>query len=160
VRIYGRLKQFSGRRFIGALVIRPVPDYNEVQYHLLEAAAVHLYFTRGALGGQQGGGDGGGDSMFVDTDYNNGGAGGGMGVGGGGGGAGGGSKLVGCSPAAHKMYNFLLKTPGGNEGVHLQAIASDSGLSVRDVLAASDELLGQGVIYTTVDDETWAVLDF
>jgi hypothetical protein len=33
-------------------------------------------------------------------------------------------------------------------------------MSVRDALTAADELLGQGLIYTTVDDETWAILEY
>jgi replication factor A2 len=31
---------------------------------------------------------------------------------------------------------------------------------MREVITAADELLGQGLIYTTVDDETWAILDY
>ncbi|RWA13511.1 hypothetical protein EKO27_g1617, partial [Xylaria grammica] len=46
VRVWGRLKSFSNKRHIGAHVIKPVREFNEVNYHLLEATYVHLYFTR------------------------------------------------------------------------------------------------------------------
>ncbi|TDZ47222.1 Replication factor A protein 2 [Colletotrichum trifolii] len=159
VRVWGRLKSFNNKRHVGAHFIRPVTDYNEVQYHLLEATYVSLTFTRGPLnagGAGAGQGGAGGDSMFVD---------GGDGYGGGApqGGAGAGAhagKLRGCSAAAQKMFNFINNAPGGNEGVHLNQIASGAGLSTRDVVGASDELLGQGLIYTTIDDETWAILDY
>ncbi|KAG8422894.1 Replication factor A protein 2 [Metarhizium acridum] len=153
VRVWGRLKSFSNKRHVGAHVIRPVTDFNEVNYHLLEATYVHLYLTRGPLG-QDGAANGGGESMFV---------GGGGGYGGNANGGGGSgqmlSKVSGCSAAAKKMFNFMNGAPGMNEGVHLNVISSSTGLSVRDVLAASDELLGHGLIYTTVDDETWAILE-
>ncbi|KND93127.1 Replication factor A protein 2 [Tolypocladium ophioglossoides CBS 100239] len=155
VRVWGRLKSFSNKRHVGAHVIRPVADFNEVNYHLLEATYVHLFFTRGPPGGQNGAAANG-DSMFVD-----GGAGGGYGNETGGGNAGQiPSKLSTCSAPAKKMYNFMNNTPGGNEGIHLNVITSSTGMTVRDVLTGADELLGQGLIYTTVDDETWAILEY
>ncbi|CAM1511515.1 Fc.00g090280.m01.CDS01 [Cosmosporella sp. VM-42] len=152
VRVWGRLKSFSNKRHVGAHVIRPVQDFNEVNYHMLEATYVHLFFTRGALG--QGGAGGDGDSMFVDGGgYNN--------NDNGGGNAGQiPSKLSGCSQQAKKMFNFMNDSPGGNEGIHLNVITNSTGMSVRDVLTGADELLGQGLIYTTVDDETWAILEY
>ncbi|CCT65129.1 related to single-stranded DNA binding protein 30K chain [Fusarium fujikuroi] len=151
VRIWGRLKSFNNKRHVGAHVIRPVADFNEVNYHMLEAAYVHLYFTKGPLGGQ-GGANGDGDSMFVD--------GGGYNDNGGGNAGQAPTKLAGCSGLAKKMFNFMNDTPGGNEGVHLNVITNSTGMSVRDALTAADELLGQGLVYTTVDDETWAILEY
>ncbi|PNY23752.1 Replication factor A protein 2 [Tolypocladium capitatum] len=155
VRVWGRLKSFSNKRHVGAHVIRPVADFNEVNYHLLEATYVHLFLTRGPPGGRDGAGANG-DSMFVD-----GGAGAGYGNETGGGNAGQmPSKLSTCSATAKKMFNFMNNTPGGNEGIHLNVVTGSTGMGVRDVLTAADELLGQGLIYTTVDDETWAILEY
>ncbi|KAM0261702.1 hypothetical protein ACHAQJ_002154 [Trichoderma viride] len=151
IRVWGRLKSFSNKRHVGAHVIRPVTDFNEVNYHLLEATYVHLFNTRGAAGGQGAGGNANGDSMFVD---------GGDGFAGGNGGAQLPSKLSGCSGNAKRVYNYLNDTPGGNDGMHLNNLTGALGLAVRDVLTAADELLGQGLIYTTVDDETWAILEY
>lgn len=74
--------------------------------------------------------------------------------------AGGAAKLGNVSAPARRLYDFMLNAPGGNEGVHLQELSKGSGMTAREVLAAADELLGQGVIYTTIDDETWAVLEY
>lgn len=149
VRVWGRLKSFSNKRHVGAHVIRPVTDFNEVNYHLLEATYVHLFYTKAAPG--QLGADG--DSMFVDggAGYNNGDGGINPATN---------SKLANATPNARKMYAFMKNMPGGNEGAHLNVIAQGVNMPIRDVLLAADELLGQGLIYTTVDDETWAILDF
>lgn len=151
VRVWGRLKSFSGKRHVGAHFIRAIDDYNEVNYHMLEAAYVHLYLTKGELGGgangHADGNAGNGDSMFVDS----------YGANGGGENA---AKLGACGPSAQRMFKFLSDTPGSNEGVHLNLITSGTGMTTREVLGASDELLGQGLVYTTVDDETWAILEY
>lgn len=129
--------------------IRPVEDFNEVSFHLLEAAAVHLYLTKGPVGKSGGGGGGGGDGMFVE---------------GGGGGAdyadagAGVPKLGNVSASAQRLFNHMLNVPGGNEGVHFNTLSSGSGMSLREVQAAADELFQQSVIYATIDDETWAVV--
>ena len=162
VRIWGRLKSFNNKRHVGAHVIRPVAEFDEVNYHMLEATYVHLYFTKGPLGGQ-GGGANGDDGMFVDGGNYNDNAGGNNGNGNGGNGGNtiqSHSKNAGCSQLAKKMFTFMSETHGGNEGVHVNIITSSTGMSVRDALTAADELLGQGLIYTTVDDETWAILEY
>lgn len=154
VRVWGRLKSFSSKRHVGAHVMRPVADFNEVNYHLLEATYVHLYLTRGPLGP-----DGGAPApastrpchgIFVDGPDSYPPAEATAGYGG---------KLTDCSPAARKMYDFIKQSHGGNEGIHLNIISASTGLSVREVLSTADELLGRGIIYPTVDDETWAILE-
>lgn len=154
VRVYGRLKSFNGKRYVSVHFIRAVEDFDEVGYHLLEATAVHLHFTRGTLGKE--GGAAGGDGMFVEGgNFQD------TAMGGAGAGSGAVAKLGGnVSQSAQRLFNHMLSVPGGNEGVHLQVLSSGSGMTSREVLAAADELLGQGVIYPTVDDETWAVLEY
>lgn len=155
VRVWGRLKSFNQKRHVGANFVRAVDNFNEVNYHQLESLAVHLYFTKGPLGsgdGQQNGGTGDGNAangggMFVDQPYQN-------------GKSEEAQKLAHVGPNAQKMFRFLASTPGGNEGVHLNLITSGTGLTTRDVLGAADDLLAQGLVYTTVDDETWAILDY
>ncbi|KAM7189701.1 replication factor A protein 2 [Naviculisporaceae sp. PSN 640] len=151
VRVHGRLKNFNSKKHLGANFMRAIEDYNEVTYHMLESTYVHLCLTKGHPGGgaQGGGAAAGGDNMFVDG-----------GAYGAGAGAGGNTRLAGVGRNAQTMYNFLNNSPGGNEGLHLNMIANGTKLSVRDVMNAADELLGQGLIYTTMDDETWAILDY
>ncbi|KAI4870089.1 replication protein A, subunit RPA32 [Hypoxylon rubiginosum] len=143
VRVWGRLKSFGNKRHVGAHVIKPVADFNEVNYHLLEAAYVHLFFTKGglALGGEGGNAAGGGGGneggMFVDSND---------------------AFLRNASAAAKKVYQYLNQSEESNEGVNSHNIARDTGLSFQDVTAAAEELLGHGKIYTTLDDETFAIL--
>ncbi|KAK4236210.1 hypothetical protein C8A03DRAFT_35910 [Achaetomium macrosporum] len=154
VRVYGRLTTYNGRKHVGAHYIRAIEDFNEVNYHLLEATYVHLSLTRAAGGGehqQQGqlGAADGGDSMFVDDGY----------------GAGGGGadsqairvRLEPCSRNANTIYRYLATSAG--DAQHLAQVAAGTGMSARDIMAATEELLGQGLIYTTENDETWAILD-
>lgn len=47
VRVIGQLKSFNNKRSINAQVMKKITDFNEIQYHLLEAIYVHLYHTRG-----------------------------------------------------------------------------------------------------------------
>ncbi|TPX07337.1 uncharacterized protein E0L32_010759 [Thyridium curvatum] len=152
VRVYGRLKSYNSKRNVVATLIRPVDDYNEVNYHLLEATYVHLYLTRGAPGGAANGaangGAGGEDSMFVDG-------------GGYGGDAGGTNAKLGlCSAAAQKMYNYLANTSGGTQGLHMQMISRGTGMSEQEVTGAAYELQDQGLVYTPEDNETWAIMEF
>lgn len=157
-RVWGRLKAFNNKRHVGANIIRPVQDYNEIQYHLLEATAVHLHFARGppeAMQQQSKGGAGQANGAAQANGY--GGAGGGYD----GGNDGSGVKALpaGASRAARQVYSTISQTPQTNEGLHMQDIATRSGMDVGEVLKGGDELQSLGLIYTTVDDHTWAILD-
>ncbi|RYP44737.1 hypothetical protein DL768_008842 [Monosporascus sp. mg162] len=146
VRVWGRLKSFNNKRHVGAHVIKPVTDFNEVNYHLLESTYVHLFFSKGGDPTTAGGGGGGGDdSMFVDSGY---------------GAAVNGPNLNGVSAKARKMYNFLQNAENGNEGVNIHAIAQSTGMTVPEAMNAAEELIQPGLIYTTVDDETFAILAY
>ncbi|KAH8680878.1 hypothetical protein BX600DRAFT_375205, partial [Xylariales sp. PMI_506] len=153
VRVWGRIKSFNNKRHVGAHVIKPINDFNEVNYHLLEATYVHLFFTKGDLsaGGANGAANGHSaddDSMFVDGGDDR------------QGGNGNDDKVRKLSVKARKFYNWLKNAEGGNEGLHINMIAQGAGMSVNDAIAAAEELVGPGVIYTTIDDETFAILDY
>ncbi|KAH0563049.1 hypothetical protein GP486_002382 [Trichoglossum hirsutum] len=150
-RAWGRLKAFNNKRHVGAHVIRPIQDHNEIQYHLLEATAVHLYFTRGPpeqfLGtatddafkqeSSSYGDNAGADAMASN-----------------------GRSLPQMSPAARKVYEALRSGPQNGEGMHVHQLVNQLGMPYPEVLKAGDELLGNGSIFTTIDDETWAILEF
>lgn len=151
VRVFGRLLSYNGKRHVSAHYIRAITDFNEVNYHLLEATHVHLLMTKGTSAAGGGGGAGGGtdadgDSMFVDGGY-----------GGGGGGGAADARLATCSPSARAVYNFMANSPG--DGANVGQVVAGTRMSAADVLTAAEELLGHGVIYTTDNDETWAILD-
>jgi replication factor A2 len=156
-RAWGRLRTFNNKRYVAAHVIRPIQDHNEIQCHLLEATAVHLYFTRGP------------PEQFMNTtadgvhqapvafkqepssyNYNA----GTSGV------TSNGRALPQVSPAAMRVYEALRSGPQNNEGVHVHQLVTQLGMPHPEVLKAGDELLGNGSIFTTIDDETWAILEF
>ncbi|KAI0184417.1 putative replication factor-a protein [Xylaria flabelliformis] len=145
VRVWGRLKSFSNKRHVGAHVIKPIRDVSEINYHMLEATYVHLFFTRGGPpgaggdGAVGGGGGGDGDSMFVDQGDD--------------------ARHRGYSAKGRRMYDYLQRSGNPTEGIHMQVIARETGMTIQDVMAAAEELLSHGTIYTTMDDETYAILD-
>ncbi|KAK3712804.1 Replication factor A protein 2 [Vermiconidia calcicola] len=146
-RVWGRLKAFNNKRHVGAQIIRPIQDFNEIQYHLLEATAVHLFFSRGppeslqAKGGANGATNGGYQQQQQPQQNT------------------GPTIPAGLSQAARKVLNCIKDTPQTNEGLHFQDIATRTGQEVNEILKAGDELQGHGLVYTTVDDHTWALLD-
>ncbi|KAK4954263.1 Replication factor A protein 2 [Elasticomyces elasticus] len=148
-RVWGRLKAFNNKRHVGANIIRPIQDFNEIQYHLLEATAVHLHFSRGPVEQLQQS-NGGAQSNGAQ----NGAYGGGMQQGGGG------KQLpAGTSMAARKVFQAIKTTEQGNEGLHIQHIATAAGLDINEVVKGGGELMDMGMIFTTVDESTWALLE-
>ena len=146
-RVWGRLKAFNNRRHVGVHVIRPITDKMDITYHLLETTYVHLYFTKGSLdtikqehgtanGNQEVGGGGGGDTAMN------------------------GARIPNVSMNAKRVYQVLKDSPQNNEGLHVQNIAALALMNVNEVLKAGDELLSHSMIFTTVDDNTWALLEF
>ncbi|KAH9220164.1 hypothetical protein DL95DRAFT_357853 [Leptodontidium sp. 2 PMI_412] len=150
LRVWGRLKAFNNKRHVAAHMLRPVKDFNEVSYHLLEATAVHLYFVRGPPEtiGANGAVKSEGGGLFVDQN-------------GGGAATTGSSRALSLriSPTARKVYEFLKNSPQNNEGLHVHNIAQGLQLPASEIFKAGDELLAEGAIYTTIDDETWAMLE-
>lgn len=142
-RVWGRLRAFHDKRHVQAHIIRPITDYNEVNYHLLEATAIHLFFKHGPPGGT-------GDGQNAAQGQANGNAAEDVG----------GRSTKNLSPKAVQVLKFLRDFPQNNEGQHVQLIASGLGMEVNDVFKAAEQLVEDSWIFTTVDDSTWAVLDF
>jgi len=140
VRVWGRLNSLGNKRYVGAHIIRPITDFNEINYHLLEATAVHLQFTRGPPLGSKA------VNEQRDVQMNN--------IG-----SGGGNLPPGLSATAIKVYQCLETTPQSNEGLHQQDIASRLGMDVNEVARGGDQLVEFGLIYSTVDECTWAILN-
>lgn len=144
VRVFGRIKEFQNRRHVGAHLLRPITDFNEINYHLLEATATHLYFTRGPppTAGSRNTAGFGADSNAMDTS-----------------GGAGGSAMSSLSPVARKFLMTLKNEPQSNEGMHVQHLSAKMGVGISEVYKAAEELVSQGMIFTTVDDDTYAVLE-
>ncbi|KAJ5770091.1 uncharacterized protein N7511_002142 [Penicillium nucicola] len=145
-RVFGSVKSFGNKRYIGAHSVRPLSDINELHTHLLEATAVHLFFTRGPPGGAAPGGAGaGGDAVMGGADdYGN-------------------EKskaLASMGPVAKKIYSLLRTEPQDDTGLHMQVIASKLNIPATEVAKGGEELLGSGVIFSTMDEQTWAILEY
>ncbi|OJD15212.1 hypothetical protein AJ78_04511 [Emergomyces pasteurianus Ep9510] len=141
-KVWGKLNNFNNRRNFVAHVIRPVTSMDEYLCHFLEATSIHLYFTLGLPDGQQGekplpgaANTSGGDPL-------------------------GGKALPPMSPLARRLYATMSTTPQSNEGLHVQSLASMMGLPMVEVYKAGEELLSLALIFPTVDDDTWAILEY
>ena len=84
-------------------------------------------------------------------------------IGGGGGGGGvvvrgggmGGGNLSHFNPMVRKVVQFLSTVD--SDGAHVNVIAQRTGLSLREVNQARDELVGGGYAFVTIDDDTLAL---
>ncbi|KAJ5986060.1 Nucleic acid-binding OB-fold [Penicillium sp. IBT 35674x] len=134
VRVLGAIKSFGNKRYIAAHSLQPVTDVNH------RALVLHS----GPPGGN-GSGDGGAGGAGIDggDNYN-----------------GHDRVLSGLSPFARDMYNLLKTESHDATGLHLQTIASRLGLPAMDIGKAGNELLNAGLIFSTLDEETWAILDY
>lgn len=144
-RVFGRPKEYNGKKNVGTTIIRPVTDLNEIQYHLLDATAVHMYFTKGPLdkSGVPKQAAGGVQTMDMGNDMN----------------AGSGAQVPAGTSALSKKVFTEIQNSGVSEGLHVHDIAARLRMNPAEVQKAGEELIGLGLIYTTVNDDTWAVLD-
>lgn len=159
VRVLGQLKNVmnSQRKYVSAAnAIRPV-EFNEVMYHVLEATAVHLHFTRGPKEQFESGGSGNkGDvqmsgmggpppaynsittatgQMTADD-----------------------PAFAALSPTSRRIMAFLVTVDA--EGAHINVIAQKTGLPIDEVHKAKEEVTNSGFAYYTVDDDTLAPMNF
>lgn len=110
---------------------------------------MHLYFTRGSL--EQFSAHNARATENGDDD-------GGGGTGGGAGGSG--PPLGDLSVMARRVYQVLKSEPQNNEGLHVQVIAAKLRASVPEVMKGGEELSEKSMIFPTVDEQTWALLEF
>lgn len=142
-RVWGKLKAFNNKKHVGAHVVRPVTDYNEINYHLLDATAIHLFFSRGPPdtgkgphGARTNEGAAGAQQPMANV-----------------------QALPTMSAGAGKLLRILKATPQSNEGLHVQVLASQMGTNTSEAQRAAEELISLGLIFTTVDEFTWALLE-
>ena len=69
-----------------------------------------------------------------------------------------GLRLNAMGPTAKRVYNYV-KTQNNAEGLTAMDIATGLSLDLPACSRAGRELVDHGLFYTTVDDETWAVMD-
>ena len=152
-KVNGTIKFSANRKHVTATVMKKVKDKNEINHHLLEATYVHLYLTRGPPESlnQGGGADG---NVYGQQE-------GGYGAANAGANGVGGAytnQLQNMSPAARKVFQCI-KDAQSNEGLHSHDIASRVALPLATVDSACHELSNQSLVFNTVDDETWSILE-
>jgi replication factor A2 len=146
VKAFGTIKDFSNKRYLGAHSVRPLADINELHVHFLEATAVHLFFKHGPPPSKSEDGGYGAPAKGAADDYNAGGM--------------GGRPLPPMSATARRVYNLLKNEPQSNEGLHMQNISAKLGLPTTEVIKAGDELSSASLIFSTMDEYTWAILEY
>ncbi|EMR08743.1 hypothetical protein PNEG_02917 [Pneumocystis murina B123] len=144
VRVIGQLKSFNNKRHIYAHHIRPISDLNEVQYHILETTAIHLYFTRGPPQNN----DSSKPFTTIDRNSSNYGIHDPMNI----------NEMLGAqfslrnlSPYLQKVMAAVHAAPNTNEGVNIHQLAKTIGGG--NIERAIEELTNDGLLYTTIDDE-------
>jgi replication factor A2 len=135
-RVTGTMKLAGGKRFINGTTLRLITDFNEINYHFLEAVAVHLHFTRGPVDQFMSGG-GASKSVTSGGDV----AMSGMGA------NGGNSYIAGLSRTAGTVLQFI-KNENNNEGVAVEQISLRTSIPLAEVLKAKDELVNEGRKYS------------
>jgi len=176
VRVVGQLRANKDRRNIAVHHMRPVTDYNELTFHLLEAIQAHLYFTRGgatraaaapgaagaagAAAPQYGGGYGGGATVTVGAGYGGGAVGGGYRPG---------APAMTGNPVPSGLPSGLNPTQGrvmkvikdcrAPEGIHVEAIAQQLGMSLGEVRKTVEFLSEEGHIFSTTDEHHYRSTD-
>jgi replication factor A2 len=135
VRVWGKVKEFNSKRHVGATFVRPITDFNEVSYHFLQSTLVHLQMTRGAQAGAKAGAAGPESKDTEMGNYDTFGA-----------------DMSLLSANAKKVLNLLKTVSSGNEGMHVQEIARRLGMELNQASTAAEEIVYQGIAYTTSDD--------
>ncbi|XP_030955136.1 replication protein A 32 kDa subunit B-like [Quercus lobata] len=148
VRIHGHLKGFLGKRSLNVFSIRPITDFNEIASHFIDCIYVHLYNSR--LRKLQGVGVTTQPQMpnpsstpmmghqatsvnQLSSQYGN----------------------VGGQKNIEQMVLDFLQLPASNadeKGVHRDFIAQQLRVSVDKLMLAIQNLVEEGMIYSTTDD--------
>lgn len=147
VRVYGELKFYNNKRNVTAHKIRLVTDHNEVTYHGLEAAYVHMTKTKGpapALGGGMGAPPRQG--MAPAGMYSSSAA--------GGGGVSGGVNDLGLNPIQAATLQLIRGTSNDPRGLDISTIQQKLGgqFPSAEITKALDFLIMEGHLYNTTDE--------
>jgi replication factor A2 len=143
VRVYGKLKEINSRKVFNVDHIHKLQDMNEISYHLLEATLVHLQAKGappvGANGGEAGYSEGM-DTGMESGNYMQ-------------------DRLRAFSGDAKRFYEYLTTAGQDNEGLNVHDIARALKMDLNKCTECSRQLCEAGLIYSTKDEETFAVLE-
>ncbi|KAF9454554.1 replication protein A, subunit RPA32 [Macrolepiota fuliginosa MF-IS2] len=145
VRVSGFLKSFGNKKYINASYMRPVTDFNEVDFHFLECATVTMMLERGTPHSARAGGQktvGAGSSAYqvnnaMDTQ----------------------DEYSSLAPLQQQIIRFLV-SQDNKDGVHVGVIARALGkadLDAEKLSSALDALLDSGHLFNTIDENHFAL---
>ncbi|KAI0082629.1 replication protein A, subunit RPA32 [Panus rudis PR-1116 ss-1] len=144
VRVMGNIKSFGNKRYVNATHQRAIKDAHEIEFHLLEAAAVKVTLERGPhyaakLGSTAVKSEGGASAYTAQSN------------------AAVNDQWSGLPPLERDIVRFIANHPHTDEGVNVGAIARAVGGAANSISEALDNLLDGGHIYTTIDESHYAV---
>ncbi|RSH90941.1 replication factor A protein 2 [Saitozyma podzolica] len=133
--ILGTIKSFNNKRHVSATHIRPITDHNEVYHHFLKALYVSLSLRNpgGAIapGPRAEGGDYAAPAANGGPD----------------------SSAWAHLPPLHKKIMEVVSREDSDDGMHVssltRAVSSGSG---EDAMEAIEYLMGEGLLFSTIDD--------
>jgi len=138
VRVLGNVKHFADKRHFAAQHVRPVTDWHEIYFALLEAMSVHLYYTKGPPGNA---GQGVAASAYA------------PGI------ASSGARAQPdpwghLSPMERKIVYYIINSAPPEDGIHVSVLTKGLGQNVNaaDVSDALERLTEAGHIFNTVDE--------
>ncbi|KAA1079128.1 replication factor A protein 2 [Puccinia graminis f. sp. tritici] len=134
VRVIGSPKLFNNKKTVAGLRVEKITDFNEINYRLLDAVRVTLAYERGATGA--------GDEMNIDQSTNH---------------TTHGkiiqAKIPSRTPKQNKIMEYFASVQPPAEGINIHDIARQCNLDVKEVIDETAELIHEGELFTTVDDE-------
>ncbi|GMK53980.1 hypothetical protein CspeluHIS016_0105660 [Cutaneotrichosporon spelunceum] len=136
VSVIGTIKVFGGKRHVSAQTVRPIEDHNEVYHHFLKALQVSLSIRNpnAAKGGAAPAGNNANTDSYAAPA------------------AGGGDVYGHLAPMQKKIMEVVSADTSG-EGMHVRHVARLCGAtSIEDVMVGIEQLMGQGLLYSTIDD--------
>ncbi|ERN05437.1 hypothetical protein AMTRI_Chr12g234920 [Amborella trichopoda] len=148
VRVIGHLKSFQGKKHATAFSVRPITDFNEITCHFLECIYVHLSNTKQMGGSPQpqkssvttalGNGPMGNSTPAKHIQFT------------------GHPALVGSEDDINTRVKKVFMEPDAlknDEGLHVDEVAQRlPGISKQRIMKAIDFLVGEGEIYSTIND--------
>ena len=149
VSVEGNVREYEGRKHILCFNIRPIQDPNEIPHHFLQSILIHCERTRGSLASKQNtvqmSGQGVGQpSLGIQSQGGN------FGM------SSSSSSSSSTNPLADRIHKiFQQEGMYSDEGLHVQYVfekVKNEGITFQQVKQAVDFLGGEGLVYTTIDE--------
>ncbi|KAG8856053.1 replication factor A protein 2 [Tulasnella sp. 330] len=138
VRVLGNLKHFSGKRHFAAQHVRPITDWHEIYFALLEALSVHLQYTKGPLASSTHGIQGHSMSDYTATS---------------GGGRQQQDQWAHLPAMERKIVYYIINSAPPEIGIHVSALTKGLGqVNAVEVSDALERLTEAGHIFNTIDE--------